>query len=272
MSLDRSAVAFVRDLVYRRSAIVLDEEKNYLIEARLQPLAAEKGFGSLSAMVEAVRVGAPALQTSIVEAMTTNETSFYRDAVPFDCLRETVLPRLVAARAARRSLVIWCGACSTGQEPYSIAMMLLEHFPQVVTWPVRILATDLADHVLDRAREGRFRQLDVNRGLPAHLLLKYFQREGITFQVKPEVRQLIQFQRQNLIEDLTLPARPDIVFLRNVLIYFDQPTKRGILQRVRKVIAPDGALFLGAAETTMNVDEEWRRVPAGKAAYYEVRS
>lgn len=270
MSLDRNAVAFVRELVYRRSAIVLDDEKNYLIEARLQTLAAEKGFGSPGALVDAARVGAP-LQTSVVEAMTTNETSFFRDVLPFDCLRETVLPRLVAARAPVRSLVVWCGACSTGQEPYSIAMLIMENFPQLAGWNIKILATDLADHVLERAREGRFRQLDVNRGLPVPYLLKYFERDGAVWQVKPEVRRLIQFGRQNLIESLTLPQRPDVVFLRNVLIYFDQVTKRSILERIRKAMAADGALFLGAAETTLGVDDGWKRVPVGKAAYYEAK-
>jgi len=263
--------AFVRELVERRSAIKLDAAKDYLIEMRLAPLLNEHGVPSLAELISKVRQGTPGMDNRIVEAITTHETSFYRDAQPFESLRTSVLPALAEARASARKLTIWCAACSSGQEPYSIAMLLLEHFPALVQWPVTILATDLSEQVLAKARAAAFSQMDVNRGLPAAQLVKYFERHGMQWHLKPTVRSLVTFNRLNLIEPYTFPSRPDIVFLRNVLIYFDLPVKRTILDRVRATIAPDGALFLGAAETTLNVADGWERVSDGKYVYYKVR-
>jgi chemotaxis protein methyltransferase CheR len=271
-SVSAGEAAFVRDLVYKRSAIVLEESKRYLIEARLEPLAQEQGFASIDALVHAAKLGEPALQTRVVEALTTNETSFYRDLSPFDCLRKVVLPQLMAARVAKRELTIWCAASSTGQEPYSIAMLIAEHLPELLTWPVRILATDLSEPILARAREGKYRQLEINRGLPATHLLRYFDRVGTEWQLKPELRGRVEFSKLNLIDAWKIVPRPDVVFIRNVLIYFDNARKRSILERVRAQLAPDGALFLGSTETTMDVDDCWERVAFERTAFYRVRS
>jgi chemotaxis protein methyltransferase CheR len=272
MPVNAADAAFVRNLVRVRSAILLDDAKDYLIEMRLAPLARDRGLASVGDLVRKARDGDPELDVKIVEAIATHETSFFRDLLPFDTLRKELLPKMLTARQSTRSLNIWCAACSSGQEPYSIAMMLLEQFPQLAAWTVRILATDLSVQVLAKASEGKFTQMEVNRGLPAALLLKYFTKAGVSWQLKREVRGMVEFRQLNLIDPWSLQPHPDIVLLRNVLIYFDVPTKRRILERVRQYIAPDGALFLGAAETTLNVDEQWRRITSEQSVYYGLRS
>jgi chemotaxis protein methyltransferase CheR len=257
--------------VQRRAAIVIDESKQYLIETRLEPLAVESGFKNIRELVGAARGGQASLQLKLVEALATHETSFFRDLAPFQCLRQNVLPRLAAARVRDRVLNVWCAACSTGQEPYSLAMILAEDFPSLAHWKVRILATDLSGQALARAKAGSYQQLELNRGLPAALMLKYFERQGAHWAVKQTLREKVEFAQLNLIEPWTLPFTPDIVLMRNVLIYFDQSTKKRILERVRRLLARDGALFLGGAETTINVDDQWDRVPFGKTAYYQPR-
>jgi chemotaxis protein methyltransferase CheR len=261
---------FVRDLLQRRAAIVLDDTKQYLLEMRLEQLARELGLPSAGDLIRQARSTSPKLDTKIVEALTTHETSFLRDLAPFELLRKVVLPAAVAARERTRSLTIWSAACSTGQEPYSIAMLVLEHFPALEGWPVRIIATDLSEAILAKARQGTFRQLEVNRGLPAAFLVRHFDRKGADWQIKQRVRSLVEFRQLNLLDPWG-SLRPDIVFMRNVLIYFDTKTKRTILQRVRQVMAPDGALFLGGAETTYGIDEAWERVNVEKSAYFKVR-
>jgi chemotaxis protein methyltransferase CheR len=263
-------VQFVRDLVYRRAAIWLDETKDYLIESRLQQLAIDIHVQNVTELVRQARGGQPGIETKIVEAITTHETFFFRDTLPFDMLRTVLLPMLVAARQTSRSLYIWSAACSTGQEPYSIAMILADCFPEVARWPARILATDISEQILTRARTGRFGQGEVNRGLPPSYLVRFFDQVGTDWQLKPEIRKMVDFEQQNLCGPWRVPMRPDIVFLRNVLIYFDVPTKTGILRRVRETIAPDGALILGGSETTLNLDDKWERVPTGSATYYRV--
>jgi chemotaxis protein methyltransferase CheR len=271
MSIQESDFQYVRDLVLRRSAIVLEQGKEYLVEARLAPVAREAGVGTIPALVEALR-RAPSgpLATTVVEAMTTNETSFFRDSHPFDSLRETIVPTLLTRNAPERSISIWSAACSTGQEPYTIAMTLKEHFPQLdAGWKVSILATDLAEHVLARARQGRYRQLEVNRGLPASYLTKYFSRHGLEWEVLPELKRNIDFRQLNLIGEWGPMPKFDVVFLRNVLIYFDVETKKQILGRVRKLLKPGGWLFLGSAETTLNIDEAFRRVTVDRGHAYQ---
>ncbi len=270
MPISPAQTAFVQALVHKRAAIVLDPSKQYLLETRLGALAAEQGFPCADEMIKASRDRLP-LQSQIIEALTTNETSFFRDLRPFECLREAVLPGLIRARAARRELRIWSAACSTGQEPYSLSMMIHEHFPELCTWPVRILATDIAAHVLARAKAGRYRTLEVNRGLPAQMLVKYFDRDGVDWEIKPTIKRLVEFSALNLVGPWPNTLRPDIVLLRNVLIYFDLPTKRKILERIRGQIAPDGLLLLGAAETVLSIDDAWERVPFEKTAYYRLR-
>ena len=262
-------LSFVCTLVRERSAIELDASKTYLIEARLAPLAKQHGFATVTDFVIAVRTRRQReWETLLVEAMTTNETSFFRDVHPFEALKTTILGELRKRSAAAHTINIWSAASSTGQELYSVAMLLHEHFPDLATWKVQLLGTDLSEEVLRRAREARFTQLEVNRGLPAPLLAKYFQRDGMFWQLRPELRSMSTFRKMNLIE--TWPAMPlmDVVFLRNVLIYFSTDMKRRILQKVRRIMAPQGALFLGAAETTMNLDSSFERVQVGNCVYY----
>jgi chemotaxis protein methyltransferase CheR len=269
--LNSSDFDYIRNLVHSRSAIVLEPEKMYLIDARLTPVARQHGLNSLSEMIQHLReCPANALHQQVVEAMTTNETSFFRDLHPFETLRQTLLPELIAKRAAHKSLGIWSAACSSGQEPYTIAMLLREHSTPLTNWNVRLIATDLATKTLSRAREGMYNQSEVNRGLPAPLLVKYFQKQGQNWQIKEDIRRMVQFTELNLVGEWPSMPPLDIVFLRNVLIYFSTDTKKLILKKVRQVLRPDGYLFLGAAETTLNLDDAFERVQLGKTICYRL--
>lgn len=272
MPLSDSDLDYVRALVFEQSAIVLDRSKAYLVESRLTPLATRLGFASLPELVGKLRREAlNGTHRLAVDAMTTNETYFFRDVHPFEALRTTVLPDLVLARAKERTLRIWCAACSTGQEPHSISMLLREHFAHVATWQVQILCTDLNRDVLTKAKAGAYTQLEVNRGLPATLLVKYFAKTGDLWQIRDDVRGRLQFQELNLAKSFPTLPRFDLVMLRNVLIYFDAETKKAILSRIRRVLAPDGILFLGAAETTLNLDESFESVPVGRTFCYRLK-
>lgn len=268
-NLDAPSFDYVRKLVHDHSAIALEASKEYLVESRLMPLAKQRGLSSIKDLVAQLRDRPYGkAHAEVVEAMTTNETSFFRDVHPFEAFKSIVIPGLLVARAARRSLSIWSAACSSGQEPYTIAMLLLEYFPMVRDWNVEIVATDLSQQMLDRAMKAEYSQLEVNRGMPAQFLVKYFQRVGLHWQVKPEVRRLVRFVKANLIEPWpSLPAC-DVIFMRNVLIYFTLETKRAILTRVRKQLAADGTLLLGGAETTLGIDDGWRRANHGKTSTY----
>ena len=264
---------YVATLMRRRSAVVLDDDKRYLIETRLSQVAADKGYRDVRAVVAGLREGHAGLDTTVVEALVTHETLFFRDVAPFEVLKKEILPPLIAARAARRRLRIWSAACSSGQEPYSIAMLLLEHFPDVArSWDVRVVATDVSDAVLARARAGRYRQLEVNRGLGAQQLLRFFERDGAEWSVHGDVRRLVDFRKHNLLDPVPADISPDVIFLRNVLIYFDVPTKRSILARVAAVLPADGALVLGATETTLGVDEAWAKQSLAVTSFYRRKS
>ena len=263
MSLAPDAFAFVADLVGRRSAIRLDTGKEYLVESRLGPMAREKGLG-IDDYVRQLRAGASEDElAAVVEAMTTNETSWFRDVAPFAALRPHVLPMLRDAGATDR-IRIWSAACSTGQEPYSILMALADGFDMPA---VEIVATDLNEQVLARAREGAYSQLEINRGLPAAMLVRHFDRVGAHWRVRADLRAKVQFRRHNLLEP-TPPGPFDLVFLRNVLIYFDLATKRAVLDKVQRVLRPGGFLVLGAAETTLGVHDGFERVEAGAAVLH----
>lgn len=271
-SLSDEALAYVCTLVRDRAAIELESSKDYLIEARLGPLAQQHGFDSTAELIHSIKTRRqPRLEAQVTEAMTTNETSFYRDRHPFDALRSHILPELSNSNSASKSLNIWSAACSTGQELYSIAMLIREHFPELASWRVDLLGTDLSDEVLGRARQGSFSQIEVNRGLPAPLLAKYFQRNGLQWQICPTVTEMASFRKLNLIEAWPWIPKMDVVFLRNVLIYFSQETKKEILKKVRRVMAPHAALFLGAAETTINLDDSFDRVACADTVYYRLR-
>ena len=238
----------VRVLVREHASIVLEAGKEYLVEARLMPIARARGLGSVDELCRLVGAQGPELDHEIVEAMTTNETSFFRDHYPFEALRETILPDLIRARAATKSLRIWCAASSTGQEPYSIAMILRDHFPAVADWNIKILATDLSRAVLERGRKARYRQIEVNRGISAANLVKFFRRKGMEWELKEEARSLVEFRELNLTRPWSHGSAFDIIMIRNVLIYFDQDTKIDILKRASQLLCSDGYLFLGGSE------------------------
>jgi chemotaxis protein methyltransferase CheR len=265
-----NAFEYICNLVREKSAIVLEPSKTYLVESRLTPVARANGLSSIDELVDVLRrPGSMKLTQAVIEAMTTNETSFFRDVHPFDALKTHIIPELMAKRASERTINIWSNACSSGQEVYTIAMLIKENFPDLGGWKVRLIASDLSTQILDKAREGVFNQTEVNRGLPLPMLLKYFQKNGLTWQIKDDIRKMVEFRQVNLVE--TFPQLPpmDIVFLRNVLIYFSPETKREILTKVRRVLRPDGFLFLGGAETTMNLDVSYERVQVSKAVCYK---
>ena len=271
-TLTPDAISWVCTTVRDRSAIELDVSKTYLIEARLAPVAKQHGFASIDELIQAVKsrrkIG---LESQLVEAMTTNETSFFRDLHPFEALRKTLLPEIKVRNAASKTLNIWSAACSSGQEIYSIAMHLREHFADLASWRVQLIGTDLSDDILARAKAAKFSQIEVNRGLPAPLLVKNFQRQGMQWELKPEVRNMATFTKLNLIERWPPLPQFDIVFLRNVLIYFAPETKKAILEKVRKVMAPKAILFLGAAETTMGLDTTFERVQSDNSVFYRLK-
>ncbi|MGY1843922.1 CheR family methyltransferase [Modestobacter sp. SYSU DS0875] len=271
MTLTATSFDWVRQLVHRESAIVLQPGKEYLVEARLLPMAQQRGLSGVSELVESVRNRPdPATTRRIVEALTTNETSWFRDGDPFTALTGTVLPQLLAARGPNERLQIWSAACSSGQEAYTIAMLLSDALPNA-TSRVSITATDLSREMVERTRAGRFSQLEVNRGLPAPMLVRHFTRAGNEWEIAPELRRMVTTSECNLAAPLPRLGPFDVVYLRNVLIYFDLPTKQGILNRVRQLMRPDGWLFLGAAETTLGVDDNWERVVVGRGSAYRPR-
>lgn len=257
-------------LVETEAAIKIHPGKEYLVESRMAPLAKELGYASSEAMLDVLfREPSPDLQSRVVEAMTTNETSFFRDRLPFDMMVNTVVPRLIEEKQKERAIQIWCAASSTGQEPYSIAMSLLDNFPVLSSWNVKILATDLSQEVLTRARGGSYSQLEVNRGLPAPMLVKHFDRDGVRWRVKPELQRMVVFRQLNLIRPWRAMPECDVVFIRNVLIYFEQDVKRKILKGVSDLMPPGGALFMGAAETTLGLSDAFKRVSVDGGSYYE---
>lgn len=253
---------FVSSLVHQRAAIVLGPGKEYLVASRLDILARDESLSSHLELIARLRERPdPVLARKVVEAMTTNETSFFRDQNPFEGLARVVLPQLIARRQASRRLSIWSAACSTGQEAYSIWMLLHDRFPELADWDVRILGTDLSGDVLAKARTGRYTQLEVGHGLPGPLLARHFTKDGTHWQIDASARAACEFRQLNLAEPWPAIPPVDVVFLRNVLIYFDSPTKRKILSRTASVLAPDGFLFLGAGETTLGLEPSFRRVP-----------
>lgn len=270
-TLSAESFQYVAGLVGERAAIVLTPGKEYLVQTRLAPVAARGGFASVEALVRHARqagLAAEPLRVEIVEALTTNETWFFRDLNPFEDLRRHVLPDLVERRRSERRLRIWSAACSSGQEPYSLVMLLREHFPALATWDVSIYGSDLSGEVLNLAREGRYSQFEVNRGLPATLLIKYFAQEGRAWQLKPEVRQAVRFFQMNLIGPWpTLPPM-DLILLRNVLIYFSDDTKRAILRKMHERLRPDGYLFLGSSESIYKLSDDFGSVPFEKTTCY----
>lgn len=249
MACTDSDYAYLRALVLEQSANLIDPSRNALFDARLKPIAQLAGASSLEDFVSILRVDRPEhLHRAVAEAMTINETSFFRDVKPFEMLRETILPKLIEDRGSERRLRIWSAASSTGQEAYSLAMLIAEHFPLLAGWDVKIIGTDISRQVVEYAQRGRYRRLEVNRGLPARLLLRYMKREGEEWTVSGRLRSMCEFQEANLC--MALPKLPmfDLVLLRNVLLYFSQHDRGRLLGEVHRQMKPDGCLVLGNAE------------------------
>jgi chemotaxis protein methyltransferase CheR len=261
---------YIRQFARAEAAIVLEPGKEYLVETRLGPLASAAGFNTLGEFVDSLRrqPKANAAHAKVIDALTTNETLFFRDFHPFEALRRTILPGIIEQRANLKRLTIWSAACSTGQEPYSLAMLLLEHFPQLRGWNVSILATDLSPTVLKAAQAGIYSQFEVNRGLPASYLVKYFSKQEEKWHIKDEIKSMIDFRPMNLIQSWPVMPPLDLVFIRNVMIYFDVETKKTILKKIRNCLLPHGYLFLGTAETTANLDPGYQAVTHGRAVVY----
>ena len=266
---------YLRELVFGLSRNVLDPSRDYLFETRLTKLLRNQGMSRLDELVRHLRVKKDtALERAIAEAMTINETSFFRDARPFELLRTELLPKLIEARRTARSLRYWSAACSTGQEGYSLAMLMRAHFPMLVGWDIRIEGTDLCNEVVERAHAGRFHRIEINRGLPARFVVRYFDQVGEDWTIKPEVRNLCNFRQANLCAP-QLPFnrasdRFDIVFLRNVMLYFSQETRKTLLAGIHRLLAPDGILFLGSSEQPAD-PSIWIPVLAGGTCHFRPR-
>jgi chemotaxis protein methyltransferase CheR len=261
---------FVSRLLLTEAAIVLEKGKEYLVESRLTPMAREMGYGDLNGLVRQLqKEHSKELIRKIVESLTTHETSFFRDSDPYEVIRTVVLPKLMESQRAAQELTIWSAAASSGQEAYSLCMLIREHFPQLMSWKLRIIATDISNAILERAKTGKYSQVEVQRGLPPHFLEKYFEPHGSEWQIKDDIRQMVEFSELNLMHPYGRLPAADLVMLRNVLIYFDMSVKRDILGKVRGVLKPHGYLFLGTAETTINIDENYQRVMVGKVSCYQ---
>jgi chemotaxis protein methyltransferase CheR len=261
---------FLRAFLKQQSGLVLTADKTYLVESRLIPVARRRGLAALDDLIAAVRAGRdPALNSEVVEAMTTNESFFFRDIKPFESLRDVVLPRIVAARKAEgaQRLRIWSAACSSGQEPYTIAMMLKEQPALLQGLAADIVATDLSQDILDKAKAGSYSQFEAQRGLPIQLLMKYFAQADEHWQIAPAIRAMVSFHQANLLHDLARLGRFDIVFCRNVLIYFDAPTKADVLNRIRRMMPKDGILYLGGAESVLGITEAFTTLPGQRGVY-----
>ncbi len=258
---------FLRKFLKERSGLDLSSDKQYLVESRLIPLARRVGLAGIAELVQKIKGGSEALASEVIEAMTTNETFFFRDKIPFDHLRDTVLPGLLVSRANRRHLRIWCAASSTGQEPYSIAMCLKEFASALAGWRVEIIASDLSQSVLEKSRAGIFSQFEVQRGLPIHMLVRHFTQTGELWQLNADIRAMVQHRQLNLLQDFSHLGTFDVIFCRNVLIYFDQDTKTNVFGRLAKRIEPEGYLMLGAAETVVGLTDAFKPYPDRRGLY-----
>jgi chemotaxis protein methyltransferase CheR len=267
--------SYLRQLVFGLSQNVLDPSRDYLFETRLTKLLRNQGMTHLEELVQHLKLKKnPTLERSIAEAMTINETSFFRDSRPFELLRMELLPKLIEARRNVRGLRFWSAACSTGQEAYSVGMMMQEHFPLLAGWNLRIEGTDICSEVVERAQAGRYHRIEINRGLPARFVVRYFDHQGEDWTMKPEIKKMCTF-RQASLSGPTLPFnrvedRFDVIFLRNVMLYFSQETRKVLLAGIHKVLAPDGILFLGSSEQPAD-PSIWTAVLAGGTCYFRPR-
>lgn len=259
---------FIAKLLYQRSGLVITQEKAYLLESRLNPVARKWDLDDVDALIGALRKGGDQqLMVDVTEAMTTNESFFFRDNRPFDQFKDMVLPHMLEGRAARKKIRIWSAACSSGQEPYTLAMILKEEAARLAGWTVEIIATDLSTEILSKAKDGLYSQFEVQRGLPITLLMKYFTQEGDKWRISDEIRNMVTYKPFNLLDDPAALGNFDVVFCRNVLIYFDQETKGKVLDRIAKIMPADGFLYLGGAETVLGISDSFEVVPGQRGVY-----
>ena len=261
-----------QQLVEERSGIVLDPGKQTFVEQHLQPVCEENGFQELSALIHELKMSAHSrFHNIVIESVTTHETGFFRDMPAFKALKTEILPGLLEKRQAERTLNIWSAGCSTGQEPYSVVLLLQDTFPELRDWTVRFVATDISPKILKRAREGKYNQLEVNRGLPAPMLLKNFAKAGLEWQLRPELRSRVEFRELNLVDPWPPLPKMDLIFLRNVLVYFQSDTKRGILRNIADQLRPDGFMFMGSAEIPMTADNIFKKIDFPRAGCFRKR-
>lgn len=273
-SMLKSDFEYFRAFIFREAGITIDSGKEYLVDTRLLPIAIREGCKDLSTLIAILNkpgIGV-SLKNQIVDALTTNETYFFRDIHPFECLRKIILPELIKNRAAEKKLRIWCAASSSGQEPYSIAMLLKEHFAaSLLGWDVSILATDISGKILERAKTAMYSQLEVNRGLPAIYLAKYFEKTGLDWKIKSNITSMVRFEKLNLNQPMNVPQPFDLVLMRYVLIYFDTEQKRMVLQQTARNMRKDGYLFLGGAESSIGVTDVFFPVHIDKTVCYKLK-
>lgn len=259
---------FLQEMLKRESGLVLTEEKSYLLESRLIPVARKLSLDGIEGLVVRAKSGtSPEVSKAIVEAMTTNESFFFRDIKPFDIFRDATLPYYLDARKGTHKIKIWCAAASSGQEPYSLAMTLNDLGPKLAGWNIDILGTDISTDILEKAKNGLYTQFEVQRGLPVQNLVKYFDKEDEHWRVKDELRSMVNYREFNLLDSFAPLGQFDIVFCRNVLIYFDQETKSQILARIAGCMPPDGLLFLGGAETVLGISDLFKPIPKLRGVY-----
>jgi chemotaxis protein methyltransferase CheR len=259
---------YLRSFLKQRSGLALTAEKRYLVESRLTPVCRRFGLATLGDLIGILKLGQNAtIERAVVEAMTTNETFFFRDRIPFDLFRDTLLPDLLVRNASRRRIRIWCAAASTGQEPYSLAMLLQEAAPRLAGWQVEIVATDLSTEMIEKAKQGLYSHFEVQRGLPVQWLIKYFTQVGEQWQIAQSLRNMVDYRQLNLLHSFTALGQFDIIYCRNVLIYFDAPTKSDVLARLAAQLAPEGALLLGAAETVIGLTDRLMPHPKHRGLY-----
>lgn len=273
MGISSSDFDYLRQLVREHSGVALDKDKEYLAELHLTELAESAGFNSIASFVKHLQNNQYCgRHEQAVEALVTYETLFFRDRHPYEALKDFVLPELIEQRAKKRYLNIWSAACSSGQEPYSIAILIREHFPLLANWKVQLIASDFSSKIIARARNGRYNQLEIKRGLPETLRRKYFQQHNNEWQIEENIRSRVEFRSFNLLQSWASLPTMDIIFLRNVLIYFDTETKKAILAKVRQLLSNDGYLFLGGGETTINLDDSFKRVQFNKSVCYKLQN
>ncbi|SOD96035.1 CheR family methyltransferase [Caenispirillum bisanense] len=258
---------YVAQMLKTRSGLVLTKDKSYLLESRLMPVARKRGFKGLDDLVAQLRRRDEALAADVTEAMTTNESFFFRDMKPFEQFRDVVLPNLIKTRAAKKSFRIWCAAASSGQEPYSLAIILKEASARLQGWRTEIVGTDISREILQKARAGLYSQFEVQRGLPIQLMVKYFKKKEDQWEIDPALRAMVQYKEWNLLQDLRGLGQFDVIFCRNVLIYFDQPTKSMVLDNMSKQLADDGVLYLGGAETVLGISDKFKPIPGQRGVY-----